>query len=138
MADVLYTAVATARGGRQGEVVSDDGILDLMLHTPVSLGGPEGEYTNPEQLFAAGYSACFGNAILSVGQALELDLSESTVTAEVSLGRTGTGVGIAVALTAHLPGLDAGTAQKVVDAAHERCPYSKATRGNIDVTVTVA
>lgn len=135
LTETLYTTAATARGGRGGRVQSEDGVIDLELGKPGSRSNPK---ANPETLFAAGYSACFGNAILSVGQALELDLSESTVTAEVSLGRTGTGVGIAVALTAHLPGLDAGTAQKVVDAAHERCPYSKATRGNIDVTVTVA
>lgn len=135
LTDPLYTTAATAQGGRQGRVRSADGVLDLALGKPGSRANPK---ANPETLFAAGYAACFGNAVLSVGQSLELDLSESTVTAEVTLGRTGTGVGLAVALTASLPGVESGLAQKILDAAHERCPYSKATRGNIDVTVTLA
>jgi osmotically inducible protein OsmC len=135
LTESLYAVAATAQGGRGGRVRTQDGVIDLQLGKPGSRSNPK---ANPESLFAAGYAACFGNAILSVGQATGLDLSESTVTAEVTLGRTDTGVGLAVALTATIPGVDDGTAQKVLDAAHERCPYSKATRGNIDVTVTLA
>jgi osmotically inducible protein OsmC len=134
LTEPLYAVAATAKGGRGGRVTSEDGVIDLELGKPGSKANPK---ANPETLFAAGYAACFGNAILSVGQSLDLDLSESTVTAQVTLGRTESGVGLAVALTAHLPGVDEPTAAKIIDAAHERCPYSKATRDNIDVTVTV-
>ena len=134
LTSTLYTTAATAKGGRGGRVRSEDGVLDLELGKPGSKANPK---ANPETLFAAGYAACFGNAVLSVGQAQGLDLSESTVTAQVSLGSTETGVGLAVALTTHLPGVEPEAAQKIVEAAHERCPYSKATRGNIDVTVSV-
>ena len=134
LTSTVYTTAATAKGGRGGRVRSEDGVLDLELGKPGSKANPK---ANPETLFAAGYAACFGNAVLSVGQAQGLDLSESTVTAQVSLGSTDTGVGLAVAITAHLPGVEADLAQRIVDAAHERCPYSKATRGNIEVTVAV-
>ena len=133
--ETLYTIGATAKGGRQGTVTSEDGAIDLPLGKPGSKANPK---ANPETLFAAGYAACFGNALNSVATAMGLDTSDSTVTATVTLGKTDTGVGLAVALVAEVPGLDRGTAQQLVDAAHERCPYSKATRGNIDVTVALA
>ena len=131
----LYTTAATAHGGREGTVKSADGVVDLPLGKPGSVSNPK---ANPETLFAAGYAACFGNALNSVATAMGLDTSDSTVTATVTLGKTDTGVGLAVALVAEVPGLDRGTAQQLVDAAHERCPYSKATRGNIDVSVSLA
>lgn len=130
----LYTTSATAKGGRDGHVTSADGVIDIDTGKPGSKTNPK---ANPETLFAAGYASCFGNAILSVGQRAGLDLSASTVTATVSLGTTDTGVGIAAALTVNLPGLDQATAEQVTAAAHENCPYSKATRGNIDVEITI-
>jgi osmotically inducible protein OsmC len=133
--DPLYSIAATAQGGRQGHVTSEDGVVHLRLGKPGSKANPK---ANPETLFAAGYAACFGNALNSVATAMGLDTSDSTVTATVTLGKTDSGVGLAVALLADVPGLDTATAQQLVDAAHERCPYSKATRGNIDVTVALA
>ena len=125
----LYVTAATAKGGRQGHVTSEDGVIDLVLGKPGSKTNPK---ANPETLFAAGYAACFGNALISVAASEGLD-----VTASVTLGRTGSGVGLAVALEAVIPGVDDETAQELVNAAHRACPYSKATRGNIDVTITV-
>lgn len=130
----LYTTSATAKGGRAGHVTSADGVIDLDTGKPGSKSNPK---ANPETLFAAGYASCFGNAILSVGQRAGLDLSASTCTATVSLGTTDTGVGIAAALAVHIPGVDQATAKQLTAAAHESCPYSKATRGNIEVTITV-
>lgn len=130
----LYKTAATAKGGREGHVTSADGVIDIDTGKPGSKTNPK---ANPETLFAAGYASCFGNAILSVGQRAGLDLSASTVTATVSLGTTDTGVGIAAALEVNLPGLDRTTAEQITGKAHENCPYSKATRGNIDVTVSV-
>jgi Ohr subfamily peroxiredoxin len=138
MADVLYTAVATARGGRQGEVVSDDGILDLMLHTPVSLGGPEGEYTNPEQLFAAGYSACFHSALKLVAAKQKVDVEGSSITAHVNLEAADGGFGISAKLVGSFPTLDAATAMGLMETAHTVCPYSRATKGNIVVELEVS
>lgn len=129
----LYTTAATATGGRGGTVTSEDGVIDLELGKPGSRTNPK---ANPETLFAAGYAACFGNALNGIATAEGLDTGESTVTATVSLGRTDTGVGLAVTLEARIPGVDAATAQELVEKAHEVCPYSKATRGNIDVTLT--
>jgi Ohr subfamily peroxiredoxin len=131
----LYAIAATAQGGRGGHVTSEDGVVHLKLGKPGSKSNPK---ANPETLFAAGYAACFGNALNSVATAMGLDTSSSTVTARVTLGRTDTGVGLAVDLTADVPGVSREVAQQLVDAAHERCPYSKATRGNIDVTVALA
>ncbi|WP_404381100.1 Ohr family peroxiredoxin [Knoellia locipacati] len=130
----LYTTAATATGGRQGTVTSEDGVIDLPLGKPGSKANPK---ANPETLFAAGYAACLGNALNTVARAQGIDTSESTVTASVSLGRTETGVGLAVALEAVVPGVDEAKAQELVELAHQTCPYSKATRGNIDVTITV-
>ena len=135
--DILYTAEATAWGGRDGRVASSDDVLDLELRFPKALGGPGGPHTNPEQLFAAGYAACFHAALKLVASADDIDVTESAVTARVSLGSTGTGnLGLAVELTAELPGVAQATADEIAAKAHERCPYSNATRGNIDVTLT--
>jgi Ohr subfamily peroxiredoxin len=133
----LYTAKATATGGRAGHVVSEDGILDLDLRPPKEMGGPGGA-TNPEELFAAGYAACFQSALGVVGRRQGVDTAESTVEAEVSIGTIpGGGYGLAVALRVVIPGADAVTVQSLAEAAHSVCPYSNATRGNIDVTLVV-
>ncbi len=137
--DVLYTARATARGGRDGEVVSDDGVLDLELAYPKELGGPEGsDKTNPEQLFAAGYSACFLNALKRVAREQGVDAEGAEMTAEVGLGTVGSVFGLTVNLIGSLPSLDATQGAALMDAAHQVCPYSNATRGNVEVTLSLA
>jgi lipoyl-dependent peroxiredoxin len=138
--DALYTASATAHGGRNGTVESSDGILDLDLTMPKEMGGPGDEgATNPEQLFAAGYSACFENALRRVAGRQKKDLDEDTsVTANVGIGRDGNGFGLEVELVGHLPGLQREEAEALMHDAHEVCPYSKATRDNIEVTLSVA
>jgi osmotically inducible protein OsmC len=138
----LYTAVATATDqGRNGHVRTDDGTLDLQLTMPERMGGEGGEGTNPEQLFAAGYAACFANAMRSVARREEREsvVDGATLTAEVDIGRSGPGgrFGLAVRLKADVPGLDQAEAEALVAAAHERCPYSNATRGNVDVELAV-
>ncbi|MFF4400883.1 organic hydroperoxide resistance protein [Streptomyces sp. NPDC001480] len=134
---IMYVAEATAHGGRNGYVTSQDGHIDLKVAMPVALGG-DGGGTNPEQLFAAGYSSCFHNALILVGNRAGYDLSGSTVAAKVGIGPNRTrGYGLAVALSVSLPVLDPDIAGKLVDAAHEVCPYSNATRGNIDVTIVL-
>ncbi len=134
----LYTARATATGGRAGHAVSDDGVLDLDLKPPTEMGGPGGA-TNPEQLFAAGYAACFQSALAVVGRRQQVDTSGSTVEADVTIGTIpGGGYGLAVALRVSIPGADAETTRALAEAAHQVCPYSNATRGNIDVTVSAA
>ena len=134
----LYTARATATGGRAGHAVSDDGVLDLDLKPPTEMGGPGGA-TNPEQLFAAGYAACFQSALAVVGRRQHVDTSDSTVEADVTIGTIpGGGYGLAVALRVSIPGTDADTTRALAEAAHQVCPYSNATRGNIDVTVSAA
>ncbi|THA26593.1 organic hydroperoxide resistance protein [Streptomyces sp. RKND-216] len=135
--DVQYTAVATARNGRDGRVASDDGKLDVVVNPPKELGG-SGEGTNPEQLFAAGYSACFQSALGVVARQEKADITGSTVTAEVGMGKTPEGgFGLSVALRASIPLVDAATATQLLEKAHQVCPYSNATRGNIEVTLTV-
>ncbi|MFD9888221.1 organic hydroperoxide resistance protein [Amycolatopsis sp. NPDC059027] len=137
MAEALYTAVATARGdGRNGEVTSSDGVIDESLAIPKEMGGPGGDKTNPEQLFAAGYSACFHSALQLVARQSKVQLSDSTVTAEVSVLKKDVGFGLAVALKASLPGLEQGQADELVAQAHQVCPYSNATRGNIEVALS--
>ncbi|MFI6207064.1 organic hydroperoxide resistance protein [Streptomyces sp. NPDC051041] len=132
---IVYVAEATAHGGRDGYVTSQDGRLDLKVAMPPELGG-DGAGTNPEQLFAAGYSSCFHNALIMVGNRAGYDLSGSTVAAKVGIGpNRQRGYGLAVALSVSLPVLDPDLAAKLVDEAHEVCPYSNATRGNIDVTI---
>ncbi|MDX6354703.1 MAG: lipoyl-dependent peroxiredoxin [Streptomyces sp.] len=135
--DVIYTAVATAENGRDGRVASDDGKLDVIVNPPKELGG-SGAGTNPEQLFAAGYSACFQSALGVVGRQAKADLSDSRVTAKVGLGKTaGGGFGLTVELAVSLPNVDEATAKTLVEKAHEVCPYSNATRGNIKVDLTI-
>ncbi|GAA4539656.1 organic hydroperoxide resistance protein [Amycolatopsis samaneae] len=137
MAEALYTAVATARGdGRNGEVTSSDGVIDESLAIPKGMGGPGGDKTNPEQLFAAGYSACFHSALQLVARQAKVQLTDSTVTAEVSVLKKDVGFGLAVALKASLPGLEKGQADELVAQAHQVCPYSNATRGNIEVALS--
>lgn len=132
---VLYTANAHTTGGRDGASRTDDGRLDVKLSSP----GGTGTGTNPEQLFAAGYSACFIGAMKAVAGMQKIALPEDVaVDASVDLGKVGQAYGIAARLKVHLPGMDRPAAQALVDAAHQVCPYSNATRGNIDVTVTLA
>jgi osmotically inducible protein OsmC len=133
----LYTAGATATAGRDGKATSDDGTLDLTLAPPKALGG-SGAGTNPEQLFAAGYAACFGSAIGAVARTRKVTTGPVSVTTKVTLGTIGQGYGLAVELTASLPELPRDQAQALVDAAHQVCPYSNATRGNIVVDVKLA
>ena len=134
----LYTAVATATGGRDGRAKSDDGHLDLSITPPKALGGA-GTGTNPEQLFAAGYAACFGSAIGAVARMKKVTTGAVTVTAKVTLGSIpGQRYGLAVELEASLPDLPRAEAEAIVAAAHEVCPYSNATRGNIAVEVKLA
>ncbi|GAA4257517.1 organic hydroperoxide resistance protein (plasmid) [Azospirillum brasilense] len=132
---VIYTGrTHTSAGGRDGTARSDDGRLNIALSSPGSSGGG----TNPEQLFAAGWSACFIGAMNIAAQKMRITLpADLAVNAEVDLGTTGTGYGLAARLNVSLPGLDRGTAETVVQTAHGTCPYSLATRGNIDVTITV-
>ena len=138
--EALYTASATAHGGRNGRVESSDGILALDLTMPKKMGGPGEEgATNPEQLFAAGYSACFENALRRVAGRQKKNLGEGiSITANVSIGRDGNGFGLKVELVGHLPGLPHEEAEALMHEAHEVCPYSKATQGNIEVELSLA
>jgi lipoyl-dependent peroxiredoxin len=140
MSSILYTATATSTGGRDGRSVSSDEKLDVKLDTPKELGGAGGAGTNPEQLFAAGYSACFLSAMkFVVSQQKKTIPADTTVTAEVGVGPNDTGgFALDVELRVSLPGLDAAEAQKLVDTAHQVCPYSNATRNNVPVRVTLA
>ncbi|MEU9008647.1 organic hydroperoxide resistance protein [Streptomyces sp. NPDC048479] len=136
--DVLYTAVATAENGRDGRVASHDGNLDVVVNPPKELGG-SGAGTNPEQLFAAGYSACFQGALGVVARQEKADISGSTVIASVGIGKNEAGgFGLEVAITASIPNVDEATARALVEKAHQVCPYSNATRGNIKVELAVA
>lgn len=135
---VLYRAKASATGGRDGRATSSDGVLDIKLTTPKELGGAGGDGTNPEQLFAAGYSACFLGAMKFVAGQQKLQLPADTqVTGQVGIGPIPTGFGIEVALSISIPGLARADAEALVQKAHIVCPYSNATRNNIDVTLTV-
>ncbi|MBX2831310.1 MAG: organic hydroperoxide resistance protein [Rhodospirillales bacterium] len=138
--DVKYTAHASATGGRDGRAKTDDGSLDVKLTTPKELGGAGGDGNNPEQLFAMGYSACFIGAMKFVssqgGPKIPADVA---VAAEVGIGpRSAGGFGLAVTLKVSLPGLDKAEAEKLVEEAHKICPYSNATRGNVEVTSVIA
>ena len=134
---VLYTAHATSTGGREGTSRSSDGVLEVRLSTPKELGGAGGPGTNPEQLFAAGYSACFIGAMKAVSAKTKVPLpADTSIAADVGIGPIPGGFGIQVALNISLPGMDREAARKLVDAAHQVCPYSNATRGNIDVSIT--
>ncbi|MBW5484103.1 organic hydroperoxide resistance protein [Streptomyces bambusae] len=134
--DVLYTAVATAENGRDGRVATDDGRLDVVVNPPKALGG-NGAGTNPEQLFAAGYSACFQGALGVVARNENADISGSTVTAEVGIGKNDEGFGLIVKISAVIPNVDAAKAKELIEKAHQVCPYSKATAGNITVELAV-
>lgn len=133
---VLYTAHATAFGGREGRVASDDGILDVQVVPPKGLGG-KGGATNPEQLFAAGYAACFGSALAHVARAKKITTGPVQITAHVGIGPLGQGFALTVELEASLPELPRDQAEALVHAAHEVCPYSNATRNNVPVTLRV-
>ncbi|MEV6288705.1 organic hydroperoxide resistance protein [Kribbella sp. NPDC051770] len=136
---VIYTARATAQGGRDGHTASDDGKLDVTVAPPKEMGG-NGEGTNPEQLFAAGFASCFHSALKLVARKARVDCDGSTVTAEVGIGpiNGGAGYGLEVALVVSLPGVERSVAEEIVAKAHEVCPYSNATRGNIKVDLQVA
>lgn len=135
----VYTAVATATGdGRGGHVKSGDGMVDLDLAVPKELGGPGGTKTNPEQLFAAGYAACFHGAARLVAGKQKADPAGSSVTAQVGIGADGSGgFALEVTLRVNFPAMDLTTAESVTQAAHQVCPYSNATRGNIPVRLVV-
>lgn len=136
--NVAYTAKATATGGREGVAKSDDGRLDVNLSTPKGLGGDDGQGTNPEQLFAAGYAACFIGALKFVAGSEKIALSSDTyINSEVSIGTIEGGFGIAVKLAVSLGDMDKSAAQELVNKAHQVCPYSNATRGNIEVELSV-
>ncbi|MDU7558265.1 MULTISPECIES: organic hydroperoxide resistance protein [unclassified Pseudomonas] len=137
--NVLYTAVATATGGRDGRAVSSDKVLDVKLTTPKELGGAGGEATNPEQLFAAGYSACFIGALKFVASQTKRSIAtDASITAHVGIGQIPGGFGLDIDLHISLPGLEQSDAQALVEAAHQVCPYSNATRGNVDVRLHVS
>jgi lipoyl-dependent peroxiredoxin len=130
----MYTSTASAKGGRTGHVTSADGVIDLDLGKPGSTANPK---ANPETLFAAGYAACFQGALANRAATQDIDTSDSTVTAAVSLGRDEEGVALSVELRVEIPGVDRAKAEELVELAHQFCPYSRATRGNIVVTLAV-
>jgi lipoyl-dependent peroxiredoxin len=134
----LYTAVATATSGREGRAKTDDGVLDVGLVPPKALGGSGAVGTNPEQLFAAGYAACFGSAVSHIARSQKIQAGPVSITAHVSIGPVGKGFGLAVELVATIPELPREQAEALVRAAHEVCPYSNATRGNIAVDIRLA
>ncbi|GAA2691366.1 MULTISPECIES: organic hydroperoxide resistance protein [Actinoplanes] len=136
----IYTASATATGdGRNGHVRSSDGVLEFDLAIPKEMGGPGGALTNPEQLFAAGYAACFHSALKRVASAQKVTLTDTAITVDVGIGQLPSGgFGLSVEIEAELPGLSEEQATAVLEAAHQLCPYSNATRGNVEVKLTVA
>ena len=134
----LYTAEATAWGGRNGRAASSDGNLDVMLVTPKELGGAGGEGTNPEQLFAAGFAGCFHNALLLVARSKKIELGDSAVTARVGLGDNGQGgFGLSVTVHTEIHGVDEATANELIEATEKVCPFSNATRGNVNLELEV-
>ena len=135
---VLYTAHATSTGGREGTSKTDDGVLDVKLTTPKQLGGNGATGTNPEQLFAAGWSACFESAMEFAARNMKITLpADHAVDAEIDLGPEGGAFSLAARLYVSLPGMERATAQRLVEAAHQVCPYSRATHGNIAVETTL-
>jgi len=135
---VLYRAYAEATGGRDGRAISSDGVLDVALSTPRELGGAGGQGSNPEQLFAAGYAACFIGAMKVVAAKTQVQLpADLSIEGVVGIGPIPNGFGIEVELRISLPGMDRSSAQQLIERAHGVCPYSNATRGNIDVTLTL-
>jgi osmotically inducible protein OsmC len=138
MSTAVYTASATSWGGRTGKVVTSDNKLELDLSIPAEMGGDGGAGTNPEQLFASGWAACFHNALKGVARRRKVDVTDSAVSLEVHLvGGMATGFDFEVTIEAQLPGVDAVVAQELLEAAHQVCPYSRATRDNIPVTLVV-
>ena len=136
---ILYETAVTAFGGREGKARSTDGSFAVELSVPKGLGGAGGEGTNPEQLFAAGYAACFLGAVKLVARTRKIALPDDvSITAKVGIGPVPVGYALAVELTASMPGIERTVAEEIVAGAHERCPYSNATRGNVDVILTVA
>lgn len=135
----MYTAIATSVGGRDGHITSSDGVLDFEVKKPKEMGGRGGAYTNPEQLFAAGYAACFSGALSHVGLLRRLRI-QSSVTAKVSIGQKeeGEGFQLAVEMDVVIPGIEQKLAEELAHEAHQFCPYSNATRGNIEVTIQVS
>lgn len=134
----LYTAAATATGGRNGHVKSDNGVLDVQVRMPKALGGADDEYTNPEQLFAAGYAACFDSALNLVIKQEKVTAGTTTVSAKVSIGQNDAGgFGLAVELDVNIPEIELDKAKELVAKAHQVCPYSNATRGNVEVKLAV-
>lgn len=135
----LYTTTATATGGREGQVKSKNGVLDLQVRPPKALGGKNDEHTNPEMLFAAGYAACFDSALNLVIRKERIQAGETAVKASVSIGQLDNGgYGLAVALHANIPNVTMEEAQSLIEKAHQVCPYSNATRGNIEVKLSVS
>ncbi|MCK9875059.1 organic hydroperoxide resistance protein [Frankia sp. AgPm24] len=137
MTNALYSATSTAWGGRDGRVASSDNRLDLQLSMPKGLGGDDGPGTNPEQLFATGYAACFHSALKAVARGRKIDVKDSAVSVTVSLGQADGGLGLSTRIEAQVPGLDRAVAQELLAAAHEMCPYSRATRGNVPAEVVL-
>jgi len=136
--DALYTAEATAWGGREGRAASSDGHVDVQLVIPKELGGPGGDGTNPEQLFATGYAGCFHSALKLVAREAKVDVTESAVTVRVGIGPDGKGgFGLSVEILAEIEGVDREVAEDLLARAHQVCPYSNATRGNIDVQLSL-
>ncbi|MDT0678177.1 organic hydroperoxide resistance protein [Autumnicola musiva] len=136
----LYKTTVTTTGGRNGQATSEDGVLDIELRMPKELGGQGGDYTNPEQLFAAGYSSCFGSALELVAKSHKVDLGDFSITGIVEIGQAeeeDKALDLAVTLDCYIPGVDVDTGEKLVNQAHEICPYSRATRDNIDVTLNL-
>lgn len=136
---ILYTAQATAEGGRDGRARTNDGRLEIDLDVPAEMGGSGGAGTNPEQLLAAGWAACFQTVLIAIASGRKLDLTGSQVTARVGLGpKSGGGLGLTAALDLDAPGIGSAESVELMERTHELCPFSRATRGNIDVTLTVA
>ncbi|RYF26210.1 MAG: organic hydroperoxide resistance protein [Flavobacteriales bacterium] len=136
---ILYGTQATAKGGRNGKVKSDNGVLDLEVRMPKGLGGANDDYANPEMLFAAGYAACFDSALNLVIKQTKIETGETTVTAKVSIGQLENGgFGLAATLHANIPNVSLEEAQSLIEKAHQICPYSNATRGNMEVQLTVS
>jgi osmotically inducible protein OsmC len=134
----IYTAVATATGGRNGHVKSDNGVLDVQVRMPKALGGLNDDFTNPEQLFAAGYSACFDSALNLVIKQTKVKTGETTVTSKVSIGQIENGgFGLAVEMSVNIPEVSLEEANELVEKAHQICPYSNAIRNNIEVNLIV-
>lgn len=138
MAGLSYTTTATAWGGRMGRVASSDGKLDYQLSMPEGMGGEGGDGTNPEQLFACGYAACFHNAVRSVARKLKVDVTDSAVSVTVTIaGTLADGYRLSIRIEVELPGVDEETGQQVLAAAHDRCPYSRALRGDHDLELVL-